>query len=91
MSDDVRGNLLGADESDWQEEETGLENDEYFDEDDFDPAPDDLAVIGSMGLGEAERIECSKGDGTPTAVAKLRSRWLVDLREHAPRLKGRVC
>ncbi len=37
MSDDVRGNLLGADESDWQEEETGLENDEYFDEDDFDP------------------------------------------------------
>ena len=51
MSDDVRGNLLGADESDWQDEETGLEDDEYFDEDDFDPTEDDLAVIGSMGSG----------------------------------------
>ena len=51
MSDDVRGNLLGADQSDWQAEESGLEDDEYFDEDDFDPAPDDLAVIGSMGWG----------------------------------------
>ena len=33
MSDDVRGNLLGADQSDWQAEESGLEDDEYFDED----------------------------------------------------------
>ena len=51
MSDDVRGNLLGADESDWQDEETGLEDDEYFDEDDLDLTQDDLAVIGSMGWG----------------------------------------
>ena len=51
MSDDVRGNLLGADESDWQVEETGLEDDEYFDEDDIDLTQDDLAVIGSMGSG----------------------------------------
>ena len=51
MSDDVRGNLLGADESDWQDEETGLEVDEYFDEDDLDPTQDDLAVIDSMGWG----------------------------------------
>ena len=51
MSDDVRGNLLGADESGWQDEETGLEVDEYFDEDDLDPTQDDLAVIDSMGWG----------------------------------------
>jgi len=51
MSDDVRGNLLGADESDWQVEETVLEDDEYFDEDDIDLTHDDLAVIGSMGSG----------------------------------------
>jgi len=51
MNDDVRGNLLGADESDWQDEETGLEVDEYFDEDDLDPTQDDLAVIDSMGWG----------------------------------------
>ena len=51
MSDDVRGNLLGADESDWQDEEIGLEDDDYFDEDDLDLTQDDLAVIGSMGWG----------------------------------------
>lgn len=51
MNDDVRGNLLGADESDWQDEETCLEVDEYFDEDDLDPTQDDLAVIDSMGWG----------------------------------------
>ena len=51
MSDDVRGNLLGADQSDWQAEESGLEDDEYFDEDDFDPTQDDLAVTGSVGWG----------------------------------------
>ena len=51
MSDDVRGKLLTADESDWQDEETGLEDDEYFDEGDPDLTQDDLAVIGSMGWG----------------------------------------
>ena len=51
MNNDVRSNLLGADESDWQDEETCLEDDEYFDEDDLDLTQDDLAVIGSMGSG----------------------------------------
>jgi len=51
MSDDVRGNLLGDDESDWQDGKTGLEDYEYFDEEDLDLTEDDLAVIGSMGAG----------------------------------------
>jgi hypothetical protein len=34
--------------SDWQEEETSLEDDECFDEDDPDLTQDDVAVIGSM-------------------------------------------
>jgi len=48
---DRTSNLLGADESDWQDEETGLEDNEYFDEDDLDLTQDELAVIGSMGWG----------------------------------------
>ena len=85
MSDDVRG----VDESNWQDEEIGLEDDEYFDEDDLDLTDDDLAVIGSMGW-EAERIECSKGDRAGSTVAELRSRWLLTCPRHVPLLKGRV-
>jgi hypothetical protein len=46
MSDD---NLSGADDSDRREGETGLEDYEYLDEENFDSTEDDLAVIGSMG------------------------------------------
>jgi len=51
MSDDLRGTVLRADEPDWQDQEIGIEDDEYFDEDDLDLTQDDLAVIGSMGWG----------------------------------------
>jgi len=49
MSGDINGNLLGADESDWEDEETGFEDEEWLEETELDPTEDDLAVIGSMG------------------------------------------
>ena len=49
MSGDVKGNLSGADESDWQDEEIGLEDEEWLEEPDLDPTEEDLALIGSMG------------------------------------------
>ena len=47
----VRGNLLGGEESEWQEDEPGFGDDADFDlgDDDFDPAEDDSELIDSIG------------------------------------------
>ena len=48
MSGDVKGNLLGADESECQDEEVGFEDEEWSDAPDLDLTEADLALIGAI-------------------------------------------